>query len=118
MGADRFFKKPGYKNFIFAEYRAADRTNPAALSFQTIDTAGNMHKTVFAAEGRKSSGFYPFALFQQGAANRTGSRRAGKTCALGFGTAVFSFIDGHGKAPWSGKKQTKAEPKQNHAGKG
>jgi hypothetical protein len=43
MGSDWFFKKPGYKEFFFPKDCLADRANPAAISFQAVNAAGNMH---------------------------------------------------------------------------
>jgi hypothetical protein len=59
---------------------ATNRTDPvlAALSFQAVDTASDMHKTVFAAvKGRKGQGFYQYTGLQFGAADRAGMGIAG-----------------------------------------
>jgi hypothetical protein len=48
MGADGLFKQAGNQKFVFPEYRPADRTDPAAASFQAVYTAGYMHQPVCA----------------------------------------------------------------------
>jgi hypothetical protein len=118
MGPAGFFKKPGKQKVVCPEYRPADGADPAAAPFKAVYAAGNVHKPVRPAHGRKHRRFNPFPPFQPGGTNRTGPGRAGKTFPGGLFFPVLSPRHGHGKTAGKGKKQGKAKPQKNHSPQG
>ena len=55
MGTDGFFKEAGNQEIFFAEDSAANGTCAAAVAFQAVAAAGNMHQAVVASQRRKCS---------------------------------------------------------------
>ena len=114
VGTAGLVKKPGHKEFFFPEDRPADRADPAALSLQAVDAAGNVHEPVVAPQGRECRGLNPFTPFQPGAADRAGPGRAGEAFTPGTGAPAFPPEHGHGNAARDGKKQVEPEPEEDH----
>jgi hypothetical protein len=110
------FVKPRDKVFVTSKNGVADRADPAAVSVNTIDAARNMHEPLRSVKRRKGRGFNPFAVFQFGATDRTGSGGAGKTFAFGF--SAFTVNNRKRRAAGNGEKERIAEPQKEYAGKG
>ena len=116
MGTDGLFKEAGNQKLFFTEDSAAYGAYAAAVAFQAVAAAGNMHQAVIAAKGRESRRLNPLTIFQPCTADRAGTGRSGKAFAFGlFQAAAFSLKDRHGKAAGEGKKQGKAKIQQQHA---
>jgi len=88
--AARPLKKPGNKDFIFFKNDTADRAYPVTVTVETVNTAADMHKPVFAAVQRgEGQGAYQFSFFQFGGTYGTGLGFSGYAFAPGFKAPVF-----------------------------
>jgi hypothetical protein len=65
------FKHSGNEDFVAKEGRAADRAEPAAVSFKAVNAAPDVHETVLTAGKRgKGHGFDQLAFVKTGGADR------------------------------------------------
>jgi hypothetical protein len=111
------FVEPCDKVFVVSKDGIADRADPAAVSFNTIYTAGNMHKPFLSVTRGKDRGFNPFTVFQFRAADRTRPRCAGKSFAFGL-VPAFAVKNRKRRAAGKSKKESIAEPQKDYSGKG
>jgi hypothetical protein len=107
------FVEPCDKVFVASQDGVADRADSAAVSFNTVYTARNMHKPFRSVKRGKCRGFNPFAVFQLCAADRTGSGSAGKTFLFGL-APVFAVKNRKRHAAGDGKKEGIAEPQKEY----
>jgi len=78
-------------------------------------TAPDVHHAIFSpVKGRKSQGFYQFAIIQLGAADRAGMGRTGITVTRDF--RDFLFPDTPGYRDSHAEKQGITEPEQYYGG--